>query len=650
MKQTLLSIIFLSLAIVARGQKTSDIAEYDRIYNDETSMGMTRVELNAKYGFINNRGKLVTKYWYNKVKSDNVYNDWQLIYTKNKLEGIAKKRIMLNDGSIGDCYCFDTLAQVKRNGHWKLIKTSGKEILPGYDEIKYYDEGYFYATRNGSTTIFDTKLQKVVTLGKGQYFDRDHRILRVETKTDDGKKSKWSVTTLEGRVLTLNKYDHLRHFDDLGLAQVGIVGKGWGMINLQGKEVLPPKYAYISSRQEGFFIVAHKRDGKRGIVNKEGKEIAPVKYKEVGPFTNGIASVRLEENGKWAYINSEGKEITPFKYDKVYSFITEVAWVTKGKGKRKRYALVNRQGKEITPFKYTNAKSFSEGLAEANTGSNEYGENGKWSWIDVTGKAITPFEYDEVRSFKHGIAHYRKGGKTYDSDTWGLINAQGKETTPAKYRAIDDPREGVAIVSVGGGLRSYKSWKGLINSKGEEIAAPEYHDIDVLYGKGLIKVGVGSKKGLMDMRGKRLTPLKYFVINHPFEDRMVVGLKGEDARYYYGVVDKKGREVIPCIYGNIDGFDNGVSLATQPDKEATYKVVIDKEGRVIVPKKTYDYIHSFKHGFAIVSMGLKQGVINSQGKLVVPMQDAGVGIMIISKNLIAVKHRGSKKIKFISFP
>ena len=83
----------------------------------------------------------------------------------------------------------------------------------------------------------------------------------------------------------------------------------------------------------------------------------------------------------------------------------------------------------------------------------------------------------------------------------------------------------------------------------------------------------------------------------------------------WGYVDKKGREVIPCIYEAAGDFNDGAAWAVS---EGRYGY-IDKEGSVIVPFE-YDEAYGAGSGLASVVKDGKGGLVNYRGEVIVPLE------------------------------
>lgn len=78
--------------------------------------------------------------------------------------------------------------------------------------------------------------------------------------------------------------------------------------------------------------------------------------------------------------------------------------------------------------------------------------------------------------------------------------------------------------------------------------------------EGTIVVAKNGKYGVIDTKGKTVVPLKYEELND-FSEGMASFRKGEK----WGFIDKTGKEVIPAIYdlngnfGGYYGFSEGVA-------------------------------------------------------------------------------------------
>lgn len=93
----------------------------------------------------------------------------------------------------------------------------------------------------------------------------------------------------------------------------------WGMVNLQGKIILPFGYEGINYSEASYPFTTVKKNGKWGVVDKSGKQLLPCQYSDIDMLkTEGSDSIYLvivDENKKnGIYSLSEKKITVPCKY------------------------------------------------------------------------------------------------------------------------------------------------------------------------------------------------------------------------------------------------------------------------------------------------------------------------------------------------
>ena len=238
--------------------------------------------------------------------------------------------------------------------------------------------------------------------------------------------------------------------------------------------------------------------------------------------------------------------------------------------------------------------------------------------------------------------------------------AKCKESIPMIYSDARDFSEGLAAVRI--------DWKwGYINKSGQMVIEPKYDfgkliSDSALYGEttsdfidGLALVSLNGRWGFINKEGEEVVPCKY---NEAW--CFSEGLAAVRMGYEWGFVDKTGREVVPPTYDQVSDFSGGIAavaisgkLDTYSDEEKhvfPYRYVgfkwglIDTNGKevipddsikyrykaieqdeaVIVPPGKYSNIDKASEGLIVVSVGLypnqKYGFINMEGTEVVPLK------------------------------
>lgn len=287
-----------------------------------------------------------------------------------------------------------------------------------------------------------------------------------------------------------SKYDKVREFSE-GLAVVELDGL-YGVIDKNGKEIVPALYQEIKDFSEGLAVV--KLNDKYGFINREGKLVIPLKYNSAESFSKGKTLVRYAN--KNMYISVAGKE-----YEQIGDFLEGLA-VVKSNGK---YGFIDKTGKEVISLKYDEVENFREGLAKVVL-------NKKIGYISKIERIVIPIKYDYAYR-EEGIIRGRIGKKSY------IMTLKGKEY---EYKGeVDYWTLQILYYKVG-----YNNKVGLIDIKGNEIVSIEYDYIGGFYDAGVIIVKKNNKYGAIDREGKEVIPLKYDGIDNRY-DVITVKLEGK---------------------------------------------------------------------------------------------------------------------------
>lgn len=151
---------------------------------------------------------------------------------------------------------------------------------------------------------------------------------------------------------------------------------------------------------------------------------------------------------------------------------------------------------------------------------------------------------------------------------------------------------------------NYSPYKyGLIDKAYKIIVKPEFDVIadNVLYNKQLILVG-------------KTVPVVY--------ERSIGSNNGEiHLRERYGVIDTKGKTILEPKFDDIYFSENYnlIIVSNGPTNINQGSGLFDRSGKEILPIGSYHKIYGFYRGLARVIRGGKWGIINSYGKLLLPV-------------------------------
>ena len=160
---------------------------------------------------------------------------------------------------------------------------------------------------------------------------------------------------------------------------------------------------------------------------------------------------------------------------------------------------------------------------------------------------------------------------------------------PYKYDVRDDERLLIPI------MQNHKI--GFVNRQAVPVVEPKY---DVFNGNVMdetdfVKVGKRYSYGYSKANGEVQTY----------------------DRYKWGILDSKGNIVMECKYASISISDDK-ELFTLKDYDCGYSVVT-RDGNEIVPYGEYNIIDGYTKGYARVKKGKKWGIIDTDGKVVLPI-------------------------------
>lgn len=297
---------------------------------------------------------------------------------------------------------------------------------------------------------------------------------------------------------------------------------------------------------------------------------------------------------------------------------------------------------------------------------------GKFGVIDESGKWIIPAEFSEIRFLpkaKIFWANDLRKGQTC-SDTWTQFDYSGKKLDaklPSSAEFITWPQEqwfpGNNYKSDNLMIRT-KSGTGMWDGAGNNIIPPRYECVaqldDNCYAAiGNVKIVPVLKDQwrlvkewyLLDKTGKVLATLPNNVdsVESMQDDGNVLcyfdsprqhDLSHWSYMFWYGVVDKSGKIVVPPNPYLSGGYFEG--LASARDSQDRYGYV-DKSMKFVVPP-IYAYggfeKNGFKGGTTIVgqSRGGVEGVINRTGKVVIPIEYNSVDRLADGKFLASKKN------------
>ena len=330
----------------------------------------------------------------------------------------------------------------------------------------------------------------------------------------------------------------------------------YGLIDLNGKELLPAEYDEITVLEgiENSLII--KKDGKVGLVNDTGSVIIDANYKEIKGLgdTYKDGYITIDEQGKYGLISATKKQILENKYDEILQVPLKEYYAIKENGKQK---LINSNGEVLIDSGFDEIKSTTTNgiifvkdnlYGEMNTSGEvtikaDYQElkevkeqiyiakqNNKYGIIDGLGNGLTAFEYDgmtyneKADLFFADDSEYKTSiiDNKYDVKTTGILSEVNTDEEYIRMRISDE----------------YKYY----NLKGEEIS-----NIQALKNNTIFLDKKDGKYGYVDKKGNAITEYLY----DDATEQNKYGFVAVKENGLWGALDKEGKEVIEPKY-NLD--------------------------------------------------------------------------------------------------
>lgn len=363
------------------------------------------------------------------------------------------------------------VAEVEIGGKYGCIDTAGKIVVPPlYDEIYDCHNGFVSAKKNGRWLMVDLEGKEIIPPEK-------YRKLGVMMS------GRCPASTMD---LTS---------DDLAYYSDNACNAGWwGFLDETGREVIAPQYIYATDFvEEGLAVVckgewtrspkwdnAHKKgcfwteEELWGVIDTEGREVIPCQYDDISIFQFEPLTFHVHsgswETGKWGVMDERGKWIVPPVFEQcvrecgkdflvfeewdehgersgVYDlrtqkilFYAEFSFVSLlGNGlflveKRDDEGhpiqwMIDRNGREIIPPKYHTIDCSEEPYLVAMMCGNEKLEG----LCDPDGTEILPCKYhfDDSHSYENKNIIFVENGK------YGVVDFEGNILIPAKYDNLE---------------------------------------------------------------------------------------------------------------------------------------------------------------------------------------------------------------------
>jgi hypothetical protein len=424
----------------------------------------------------------------------------------------------------------------------------------------------------------------------------------------------------------------------------------WGYIDKSGHFVIRPKFSFIDQRgfQFGRANVVYKN--RWGTIDSVGRFIIEPVYSDTYTFYNDVAIVLM-----------------PLKNDTNYTYYSQnpddqIKLTSSSIFEKK---MIDKEGKTITTPPCLNIEYIGDKMYACTI-------NGLSALMNESGKLLTKPIYNQINKFvnQRSIVVYQD-----------IVNGLGMGVIDTEGNIIEEPKNNINITT---GEESYlirengkigfkdkngrmilepiynsahaykynlfvvandKTWH-FINDKKEKISEDEFDNVDDFYDG---RARVGKKNffgkvlyGFINSNGQYLVEPTYTIAN-PFSEGLAgvcrTSIVGDQ---FCGYINTEGKEIIPLKYAHVASFQSGIAKVGERaavGKNNAISVYIDKNGKEFFRSDKAINFQSFSSAYSDIFIGkfdedgyakLQQngqwGIINREGKIVIPPQYQNIGI------------------------
>jgi hypothetical protein len=419
----------------------------------------------------------------------------------------------------------------------RLVAAAGYEHIGRGMQTEDSEATLTWTQRDGLTGFLDARLAEISS-PRYETTDRYFRNKRCRVL----RKGRWGYIDMNGREVIACIFNDAGAFEN-GVALVHTDKDGWRKIGADG-QLLPGKpgaeaaWTVDNNRDLCCGLRVAKHWGAQGLVDLQGKLVAPIAYQSFQAVYdwNGLHSpatgfVKARGETGWGIWDSTGRMVLPPLYNDFNSLQEGVAYVLLERGDS--CGLADRNFRMLLPCKW-------EGLDPVSIpGYIVFIQHGLRGWMTDAGRILVPPQFEEASLFDAGRVRVRLGKECNLTDTLG------RRLLPAGYTMLDWHMKSGRIRA------AWHGQYGFLDSSGA-IAIPFKYDDARAFGDSVTAVKLGGHFGFIDKNGQAVSEFIYDFVGHSWEYDGEVEVRRDGK---LGYVNRSGRESVPCIYDESNGYN-----------------------------------------------------------------------------------------------
>ncbi len=525
---------------------------------------------------------------------------------------------------------------ILRSPYNRLFEVTGQSL-----EFNY--TGCYFVRRNGLQYIYNNKGTPVTNEGyRSVQVQSGHKIVRFFAEKAEGE---WHLLDQQGKhIHTLNGTEPRSsyYFENAIDYQQG--GQRHAYLLDEKKDIALP-YDDLNKIQETDLYIVRKEAPKAvmsqeykpanmGIVDKDMKELLPVVYRDVNAIGNNHFIRTKRHDGRLGLYDIQLKVCIPEdNYDNDNLDFVGNNLFTVRRGKMVGIYIIDQ--KKWIPAAMEDIKSCNVRIP---LGKSAFlvRQNGKHGLMDADCRDIVPAKYDEISALTDVLLLLKSGKDqflyhtleqkispdTFDRVTWAgrdhMIGVRGHRQS--LYRGMErvisyDGRKmdlSTQIADEYYRITDYDTGKSaLLRADGTEVI-PMIYDGLQLESSGIISAKLGQNMGYLDITGKVIVP---FEVSYGEVKQDIIFAKNR-LTSKWGAFDNKGKVLLPYAFDELSTGDIMLHIIGKKNGKFRYFTL---EGKPMHDTE-WEFASYYQNGRAVVGMGGKYGFIDTEGKVVVPLQ------------------------------
>lgn len=397
-----------------------------------------------------------------------------------------------------------------------------KKKVKSYSYYTVYENGKFGVINNEGETVINPEYTEIVLIPNKDVpifictYDLNDQDGTYKTKVINQKNEE--IFKEYSKVEAIDNFDSKQNIwyeDDV--LRVEKDGK-YGLINFEGKEVLPCDYDEITALKGVTNNLLVKKDGKVGLVNEKGQTIVNTGYKDIKTLKEGYKNeyIIVNDNNQYGIISTTGTVIIEPKYEDVKYLNNSEMFAIKDAGVWK---LINKDNQILIDGGYDN-------IIEAKGENVVVEKGGKYGVVTTKNEEKIPVEYEQIK-YTFSIYYIAKTGGKY-----GIINLNNEQVKDFNYINMDYVEKGDFIQA------DVSDTETVIfdNNLSEKINGIVS---EINQEKGYIKVYTNNEYKYYNFKFEEKKSSDILTSNNLF-------LSKKDGKY--GYVNKEGKVIVDYIY------------------------------------------------------------------------------------------------------